>query len=108
MNLFFFNPQTLNYEMVRENVDDLEAGEINSTIIEYFYENGLDVEAGNILNINSFETTCNLYYEVSCEKTVFCFILSEQERIELYNTMPVTWDSETVTITTTTGESYEL
>ena len=36
MNLFFFNPKTANYELVRENVDDLEAEEIKATIIEFF------------------------------------------------------------------------
>lgn len=45
MNLFLFNPKTANYELVRENVDDLEAEEIKSTIIEFFYESNLYSEA---------------------------------------------------------------
>ena len=106
MNLFFFNPKTANYELVRENVDDLETEEIKSTIIEFFYESNLDSEAGDILKISSFETTCNLYYQIDCKEQVFCFLLSEQLRINSYNTMVEKWDS--VTITTITGEKYEL
>lgn len=106
MNLYFFSPQTLSYDLVRSNVDKLSIDEIKSAIVEYFYENSLDIEAGDIRSIENFETTTNLFYQVECKEQIFVFIKSEQQRINSYNTLVEKRDR--VTLTTITGETYEL
>lgn len=106
MNLFFFNQKTLKYERVRDNVDKLNTDEIKSTIVEYFYENSLDTEAGDIVSIESFEILTTFLYRAECKEQSFVFVESEQQRVDTYSKLVEKWDK--VTITTTIGESYEF
>lgn len=97
MNLYYFDPKTFRCELVRENIDELNT---KAAIVDFFYENSFDEEIGNILSIVRFQISDYFFYQTKCEKSIIYFVKSNECLNNSYR--------DKLTITTITGEEYEI